>query len=120
MTTDFLQAQVDIRGDKFKEAAMEMNYVKWLPYLGLNRPHPLSGEDSKEIQEAKEVFEFFKNEFPGRAFSKFLGVLNTLPVLMNGERVSQVVKYVRLARLAKSHKEQFKKFQTQLEGMRKK
>lgn len=96
-----------------------ISYLKWLPYLDLKPAHPLASAEPQSITDAKEIFQFFKESHPKDPFREFLDRLNDLPVLPQGEtKVSQVLRYVRMIKLAKSHKREFDKLNSQIKRMK--
>ena len=92
--------------EPFVEAAHDINFASWLPYLGLRQPHPLAGIESEDLTDAKEIFEFFKTTYPKESFKSFLKFLNTLPSIpgLNEKKVKQVLNSLRLVKLASKGK----------------
>lgn len=100
-----MSEQVQV-ADAFESAANDVSYVKWLPYLDLRQPHPLAGIESEDITDAKEIYEYFKQENPKAPFNEFLSFINMLPAIpgINEKKVKQVLSAVRLRALAKKGK----------------
>lgn len=94
--------EIDKNQSGFEDAVYNEHIEKWLPHLQIKNPHPLDPDREEKLRKAKEIFNFFRQEYPEKSYKEFTRHITMLPPIERFKtKEEQVYDAVLLLRLSK-------------------